>query len=64
MYLRETNGDVGDASLVKRIFYSDDVQRKEGMLAQTLQKIDITGEFFALAPATSPLIICCFQEKC
>lgn len=41
---KETNGDVGDATLVKRIFYSDDVKRKEGVLAHTLQKIDITGK--------------------
>jgi hypothetical protein len=39
---KETNGDVGDTSLVQRILYSDDVQLKEGPLAHTLLKIDIT----------------------
>ena len=50
---RETNGDVGDASLVKRIFYSDDVKRKEGVLAHALQKIDVTGACSAPSPACS-----------
>ena len=50
---RETNGDVGDASLVKRIFYSDDVTRKEGALAHALQKIDVTGACSTTSPACS-----------
>jgi hypothetical protein len=43
-FCREINGDVDDATLVKRIFFSDDVKRQEGLLAHTLQKIDVTGK--------------------
>jgi hypothetical protein len=54
---RETDGDVGDTTLVKRIFYSDDVTRKEGVLAHTLQKIDVTGAAPAGPPLPSPTVL-------
>ncbi len=48
---------MGDATLLKRIFYSDDVVRKEGALAHALQKIDVSGALHLMLTRCGPRVI-------